>query len=56
MASFSDALRGYAYPVHRRDGFRCRYCGQRLPYVKATRTAYREFWEEQVRPQFGATP
>jgi hypothetical protein len=21
------ALTGYAYPTHRRDGFRCRYCG-----------------------------
>jgi hypothetical protein len=27
MAGFTDALRGYALPVHRRDGFRCRYCG-----------------------------
>ena len=27
MSGFTDALRGYAYPVHRRDGFRCRYCG-----------------------------
>ena len=27
MAGFSDALRGYALAVHRRDGFRCRYCG-----------------------------
>jgi hypothetical protein len=27
MAGFPDALRGYAYPVHRKDGFRCRYCG-----------------------------
>ncbi len=27
MAGFDDALRGYAYPIHRRDGFRCRYCG-----------------------------
>jgi 5-methylcytosine-specific restriction endonuclease McrA len=24
---FDDALRGYAYPVHRRDGFKCVYCG-----------------------------
>jgi hypothetical protein len=24
---YTDALRGYAYPVHKRDGFRCRYCG-----------------------------
>ena len=27
MAGFTDALRGYALAVHRRDGFRCRYCG-----------------------------
>ena len=27
MAGFSDSLRGYAYPIHQRDGFRCRYCG-----------------------------
>lgn len=27
MAGFTDALRGYAYPFHKRDGFRCRYCG-----------------------------
>lgn len=27
MARFDDALRGYALAVHRRDGFRCRYCG-----------------------------
>ena len=26
MAGFDDALRGYGYPVHKRDGFRCRYC------------------------------
>jgi len=26
-AGLTDALRGYALPVHRRDGFRCRYCG-----------------------------
>jgi hypothetical protein len=25
--SFGDALRGYAYPVHRRDKFVCQYCG-----------------------------
>ena len=25
--AFSDALRGYAFEVHRRDGFRCVYCG-----------------------------
>jgi hypothetical protein len=27
MAVFDDALRGYAFPVHQRDGFKCRYCG-----------------------------
>jgi hypothetical protein len=27
MPGFTDALRGYAYPVHKRDGFKCRYCG-----------------------------
>ena len=27
MAGFTDALRGYAFPVHQRDGFKCRYCG-----------------------------
>ena len=27
MPGFDDALRGYAFPVHQRDGFRCRYCG-----------------------------
>jgi hypothetical protein len=27
MPGFDDALRGYAYPIHKRDGFRCRYCG-----------------------------
>jgi 5-methylcytosine-specific restriction endonuclease McrA len=27
MAAFTDALRGYAFPVHQRDGFRCVYCG-----------------------------
>ena len=26
-AGFGDALRGYAFPVHRRDNFCCRYCG-----------------------------
>lgn len=25
--AFTDALRGYAFPVHRRDGFKCQYCG-----------------------------
>jgi hypothetical protein len=28
QGSFTDALRGYAYPIHRRDGFRCVYCGR----------------------------
>lgn len=27
MPGFDDALRGYAYPIHKRDNFRCRYCG-----------------------------
>ena len=27
MPGFTDALRGYAFPVHRRDAFKCRYCG-----------------------------
>lgn len=27
MASFTDSLQGYAFPIHRRDSFRCRYCG-----------------------------
>ena len=27
MAKFSDALRGYAFSIHKRDGFKCRYCG-----------------------------
>lgn len=27
MTQFTDALRGYAFPVHSRDGFRCVYCG-----------------------------
>jgi len=25
--AFGDSLRGYAYEVHKRDGFKCRYCG-----------------------------
>jgi len=25
--SFTDALRGYALPVHQRDRFTCQYCG-----------------------------
>jgi len=27
METYTDALRGYAYEVHKRDNFRCRYCG-----------------------------
>lgn len=27
MAAFTDSLRGYAFPVHKRDGFKCVYCG-----------------------------
>jgi hypothetical protein len=27
VPGFTDSLRGYAYAVHKRDGFRCRYCG-----------------------------
>ena len=27
MAAFTDALRGYAFNIHQRDGFKCRYCG-----------------------------
>jgi hypothetical protein len=27
MSQFGDSLRGYAFPIHQRDGFRCRYCG-----------------------------
>lgn len=27
MPKFTDSLRGYAYPVHERDDFVCRYCG-----------------------------
>jgi hypothetical protein len=27
MVSFTDALRGYALPIHQRDNFTCRYCG-----------------------------
>jgi hypothetical protein len=27
MPGFTDALRHYAFPVHKRDGFKCRYCG-----------------------------
>ncbi len=27
MAGFDDSLRGYAFRIHQRDGFKCRYCG-----------------------------
>jgi 5-methylcytosine-specific restriction endonuclease McrA len=27
MPGFTDALRGYAFAVHKRDAFKCRYCG-----------------------------
>jgi hypothetical protein len=27
MPTFTDALRGYALSTHKRDGFRCVYCG-----------------------------
>lgn len=27
MPKYTDALRGYAFEVLKRDGFRCRYCG-----------------------------
>ncbi len=27
MPSFTDSLRGYAFLVHQRDNFTCRYCG-----------------------------
>jgi 5-methylcytosine-specific restriction endonuclease McrA len=27
MANQTDALRGYAFQVHKRDSFKCRYCG-----------------------------
>jgi len=27
MAKYTDALRGYAHDILKRDGFRCRYCG-----------------------------
>lgn len=27
MAALTDALRGYAFPIHKRDGFQCVYCG-----------------------------
>jgi hypothetical protein len=123
MPKFNDALRGYAYEVLKRDGFRCRYCGldgsrsfsawlalswdhllpkghperdnpeyivascmfcnvadnryfdkagtrglsfdglgrdalveQRRPFVDATRAAYREFWEENVRDDDAERP
>ncbi len=27
MTAYNDSLRGYGFATHRRDGFRCRYCG-----------------------------
>ncbi len=27
MTKFTDSLRGYAYEILKRDGFKCRYCG-----------------------------
>ena len=27
MAAHTDSLRGYAFHIHQRDGFKCRYCG-----------------------------
>lgn len=27
MAKFDDSLRGYAFEIHRRDGFTCQFCG-----------------------------
>jgi len=27
MPTFTDSLRGYAFPIHKRDGFKCIYCG-----------------------------
>jgi 5-methylcytosine-specific restriction endonuclease McrA len=27
MANYIDSLRGYAFPIHKRDNFTCRYCG-----------------------------
>jgi len=27
MPGFDDSLRGYSFPIHKRDGFRCCYCG-----------------------------
>ncbi len=27
MQKYTDALRGYAHPILKRDGFTCRYCG-----------------------------
>ena len=27
MAAFNDSLRRYAFPIHKRDHFKCRYCG-----------------------------
>ena len=26
MPAYTDSLRGYGYPIHKRDRFRCKYC------------------------------
>jgi hypothetical protein len=70
MVAFTDALRGYALSVHRRDDFRLavkrgvtfdarspeELVAQRLPYVEATRSSYRTFWEEHVHAPPSAAP
>lgn len=27
MIKFNDSLRGYGFPIHKRDNFKCKYCG-----------------------------
>ena len=27
MPAYDDSLRGYTFPIHKRDGFKCVYCG-----------------------------
>ncbi len=27
MTKYTDSLRGYAFQIHQRDNFKCRYCG-----------------------------
>ena len=39
MPGFTDALRGYAYPIHRRDSFRCRTRGTFGPEGGASKAA-----------------